>query len=170
MPFKSWDKKPQRAELQEAVMQFMHCMSQGEFGKAFEVCPIFNYDNAELTFNGKEVQVDANDPAEVNMIVDHLFDTLDAYGYFEDLDSTAPTPVKEDVTTWAGHISTPSADSFEKYELYLFDDDGLEVLDGGGQIDACTFVRGEISDITTVFHLKETDRGWFLNFKYMKVL
>ncbi|CUI02658.1 hypothetical protein [Massilia antarctica] len=169
MPFKSWEKKPQRAELQEAVMQFMHCMSQGEFGKAFEVCPIFDYDNAALTSNGKEVQGEVNDPAEVTMIVDHLFDTLDAYGYFEDLDSTAPTPVKEDVTTWASHITTPSADSFDEYALYLFDD-GLEVLDGGGQIDACTFVRGEISDITTVFHLKETDRGWFLNFKFMKVL
>ncbi|MCE3608101.1 hypothetical protein LXA47_31525 [Massilia sp. P8910] len=169
MPFKSWEKKPQRAELQEAVMQFMHCMSQGEFGKAFEACPIFDYDNAALTSNGKEVQGEVNDPAEVTMIVDHLFDTLDAYGYFEDLDSTAPTPVKEDVTTWASHITAPSADSFDEYALYLFDD-GLEVLDGGGQIDACTFVRGEISDITTVFHLKETDRGWFLNFKFMKVL
>ena len=169
MPFKSWEKKPQRAELQEAVMQFMHCVSQGEFGKAFEVCPILDYDNAELTFNGKEVQGDTNDPADVKMIVDDLFDTLDAYGYFEDLDSAAPTPVKEDVTTWACHITTPGADSFDEHELYLFDDDGLEVLDGGGQIDACTFVRGEISDITTVFHLKETDRGWFLNFKFMKV-
>ena len=170
MPFKSWEKTPQRAELQEAVMQFMHCMSHGEFGKAFEVCPIFDYDNAELTSNGKEVQHDANDTAEVKMIVDHLFDTLDAYGYFENLDSAAPTPVKENVTTWACYITPPSADSFDKYALYLFDDDGPGALDGGGQIDAYTFVRGKISDITTVFHLKETDRGWFLNFKFMKVL
>ena len=170
MPFKSWDKKPERAELQDAVTQFMRCMSQGDFEQAFEVCPIFDYDNAALTLNGKEVQRGANDPAEVKIIIDHLFDTLDAYGYFEDLDGTAPIPVKEDVTTWACHITPPSADSFDENGLYLFDEDVPEALDGGGQIDACTFVRGEISDITTVFHLKETDRGWFLNFKFMKVL
>lgn len=170
MPFKSWEKKPQRAELQDAVTQFMHCMSKGYFEKAFEVCPIFDYDNAERTSNGKEVQGSANDPAEVKIIIGHLFDTLNAYGYLENLDSTAPIPVKEDVTTWACHITPPSADSFDEYDLYFFDEDGPDVLNGGGQIDACTFVRGEISDITTVFHLKETDRGWFLNFKFMKVL
>ncbi|NHZ41267.1 hypothetical protein [Massilia aquatica] len=169
MPFKSWEKKPQIAELQEAVMQFMHCMSQGEFEKAFEVCPVYDYANAALMSNGKDVQREANDPAEVKIIVDDLFDTLDAYGYLEDLDSTAPVPVKEDVTTWARYITTPGAGRFDEYELYLFDDDRLHVPDAGGQVDACTFVRGEISDITTVFELTETDRGWFLNFKFMKV-
>lgn len=170
MPFKSWEQKPQRAQLNEAVTQFMHCMSQGQFDKAFEVCPIFDYDNAALTSNGKEVQREDNDTAEVKTIADHLFDTLEAYGYFEDLGTTAPTPVKDDVSTWASLITTPAAGSFDEYPLDMFEDNGLEAGDGGGQIDACTFVRGDVSDITTVFHLKETERGWFLNFKFMKVL
>lgn len=169
MAFKPWETKPQRVELQDAVMQFMQHISRGEFGKAFEVCPLFDYDRAELRADGKEVQGDANDPAEIATITDHLFDTLEAYGYFEGLDNTAPIPVKEDVSTWAFHITPPSADSFNEYGLYLFDDDGKEVFEGGGQVDAFTFVRGEVSDITTVFHLKETARGWFLNFKFMKV-
>ncbi len=170
MAFKYWEERPAKAELQDAVVNFMECMSQGEFVQAFEVCPILDYDKAELRFNGKEVQGEANNPNDVQMIIDSLFETLEAYGYLDDLESTAPIPVKEDPSTWAFYITVPSADSFDENGLYFFDDGGLDLPDGGGQVDAYTFIRGEISDITTVFHLKETDRGWFLNFKFMKVL
>lgn len=162
MSFKTWERRPTEIEIKAAIGQFMNFISLGEFEKAFEVCPTYKYKNAPSQLNGKDWRPDSNDSTHIKMIVNDLYETFEAYGYFDDLAEDDPTPTKENLKTWCFHITSPTEDNFKQL--------GLSVPDSEGDVEANTYVRGEASDITAIFSLNDLGYAWILAFKMFKVM
>lgn len=162
MSFKQWAQRPTEIEIRDAIGQFMNFVSLSEFHKAFEICPTYKYKNAPSKLKGKAWQPDSNDSAHVKMITDDLFETLEAYGYFDDIGDNDPTPIKENLKTWCFHITPPADDNFKQL--------GLSVPESEGDVEVNTYFKGEACDITSIFSLTDLGYCWILAFKMFKVM
>lgn len=162
MSFKIWQQRPTENEIEETIWQFMHFISHAEFNKAFEICPTYKNQNAPTKLRGKGWLPDSKDAAHVKMITDDLFETLKAYGYLDNMSENQTIPQKDSLKTWCFHITSPVKDNLNQL--------GLSFPETTGDVEANTFIDGQVSDITSIFSLVDLGYGWVLAFKMFKVM
>jgi hypothetical protein len=152
MKFNTWQNRPTADQLHEHIDRFYAALQSGKLHEAFMLCPVFTF---------REPDAPRNEEHDIRRAIEAMFDLVDGYGYFDELKEAGMTE-SADPTSWLKHITqVPKND--EQFNLRVPKQTPGDVL-------ANFYFRGEVTDITAIFDLRELAGAWRLSFKMLKVM